>query len=50
VCDIPDKPGELGRACRRIADAGVNVDLLYVATGTRVVFGVDDIDKAKSVL
>ena len=50
VRDISDKPGELGRTCRRIADAGVNIDLLYVAAGTRVVFGVDDIDKAKSVL
>jgi hypothetical protein len=50
VLDIPDKPGELGRISRRIADAGSNIDLLYVATGTRVVFGVDDIDRAKSVL
>jgi hypothetical protein len=50
VRNIPDNPGELGRACRRAANAGVNIDLLYVATGTRVVFGVDDIDKAKSVL
>ncbi len=50
VRDIPDKPGEFGRVCRRVADAGVNVDLLYVASRTRVVFGVDDIDKAKSVL
>ncbi len=31
VWDIPDKLGELGRACRRVADAGVNIDLLYVA-------------------
>ncbi len=50
VWDIPDKPGELGRACRRVADAGVNVDLLYVASRSRVVFGADDLDKAKSVL
>ena len=50
VWDIPDKPGELGRACRRVADAGVNVDLLYVASGTRVVLGADDLDKAKAVL
>lgn len=28
----------------------MNIDLLYVATGTRVEFGVDDINKAKYVL
>ncbi len=50
VRDIPDKPGELGRTCRRVADAGVNIDLLYVASGTRVVLGADDLDKAKAVL
>jgi hypothetical protein len=50
VRDIPDKSGELGRTCRRAAAAGVNIDLLYVAAGSRVVFGVDDIDKAETVL
>ncbi len=50
VRDLSDKPGELGRVCRRVADAGVNVDLLYVAAGTKLVLGVDDMDKAKSII
>lgn len=50
VLDIEDKPGELGRVCRRIADAGVNIDFFYVAANTRIVLGVDDIEKAKSAL
>ena len=50
VLDVEDKPGELGRVCRRLADAGVNVDFFYAATNTRVVLGVADIEKAKSAL
>lgn len=50
VLDIEDKPGALGETCRRIADAGVNVDLQYLATGTRVVLGADDIEKARGAI
>lgn len=42
VLSIVDQPGELGRHLRKIADAGVNVDLLYLATSTRIVIGSDD--------
>ena len=41
---LPDQPGTLGAALRRIADAGVNVDLLYLATDRRVVLGGDDVE------
>jgi hypothetical protein len=50
VIDIADKPGEFGRICRRIADAGVNVNLSYAATQTRMVLGADDLDKARVAL
>lgn len=50
VLDIEDKPGTLGETCRRFADAGVNVDLQYLATGTRVVLGADDIEKARGAI
>jgi hypothetical protein len=50
VLNIEDKPGELGRVCRRIADAGLNINFFYAATNTRVVLGVTDIKKAKSAL
>jgi hypothetical protein len=43
-----DKPGELGALTRRMADAGVNVDLLYLTMSGEIVLGVDDIDAARS--
>ena len=49
VIQVPDKPGVLGEICRRIGDAGVNIDFFYAATNTRIVFGIDDLEKAKSV-
>ncbi|CAN5314125.1 ACT domain-containing protein [soil metagenome] len=50
VVDIEDKPGALGELARRMADAGVNVDLLYMATNSRVVLGCDDIEKARELI
>ena len=50
VLDVSDQPGEMGAICRRIANAGVNVDLIYAATRTRIVLGVDDLEKARSVI
>jgi len=50
VLDVTDRPGELGGICRRIANAGVNIDLIYAATRTRIVLGVSDLEKAKSVI
>ena len=42
VLSVVDQPGEMGRHLRRIADAGVNLNLVYLATGTRLVLGADD--------
>jgi hypothetical protein len=50
VIDLDDKPGMLGKVCRRIADADINIDFFYAASNTRVALGVSDIEKAKSVL
>jgi len=47
---VVDRPGEIGRICRSLADAGVNVDFLYTITNTRFVLGVDDSAKARKVL
>lgn len=49
VVDIEDRPGSLGTLTRRFADAGINVDLLYLATNTRAVIGVDDLDEAQAI-
>lgn len=50
VIEADDRPGMLGQVARKIADAGVNLDLVYLATGTRLVIGVDDLDKARAAL
>ena len=50
VIDLEDKPGELGKVCRRLANAGINIDFFYAAANTRVVLGVDDVEKAKNIL
>jgi hypothetical protein len=45
-----DRPGVLADLTREIADAGVNLDLVYVATHNRVVLGSPDIDRLREVL
>jgi hypothetical protein len=48
VVDVEDAPGGLGRATRRFADAGINVDLVYLTTDGRLVVGPDDVERARS--
>ncbi|HEY1592687.1 MAG TPA: ACT domain-containing protein [Solirubrobacteraceae bacterium] len=43
VVDVEDRPGVLADLTRRIAKAGINIELVYVATRDRVVFGAPDI-------
>ena len=50
VVDVEDRPGVLADLTRRIARAGVNIDLVYVATRNRVVFGSDDLDGLRAAL
>lgn len=50
VVDAEDRPGELGRIARRIADAGVNIIYLYVASNNRLVFVVEDVERARSAI
>jgi len=50
ILDVEDRPGEFGSICRRIANAGINIDLVYLATNTRLVVGADDLDKARAVI
>jgi hypothetical protein len=50
VVDVEDRPGVLADLTRKIARAGVNLDLVYVATRNRVVFGAEDIDALKAAL
>jgi hypothetical protein len=50
VLEIEDRPGALGEVSRRIANAGVNIELVYLATNTRLVVGADDLERARAVL
>jgi len=45
---VEDRPGELGRLARKIAQAGVNIDLVYLTTDGQVVIGADDLEKARA--
>jgi hypothetical protein len=50
VTDVPDTPGALGQLARRIADAGVNIELVYMATNNRLVIGANELDKVRTAL
>ena len=50
VVDVEDRPGVLADLTRKIARAGVNLDLVYVATRNRVVFGAEDVDGLRAAL
>jgi hypothetical protein len=50
VVDVKDRPGVLADLTRKIARAGVNLDLVYVATQNRVVFGSADLAGLRGAL
>jgi hypothetical protein len=50
VVDVEDSPGVLADLARKIAEAGVNLDLVYIATRNRVVFGSTDLDALRAAL
>ena len=47
VCPVENRPGAAGDIFRRIADAGVNVDLTYLTETGQLVIGADDLAKAE---
>jgi hypothetical protein len=50
VVEVDDRPGVLADLAGKVAAAGVNLDLVYVATMNRVVFGADDLDGLREAL
>ena len=50
MVDVEDRPGVLADLTRKIARAGVNLDLVYVATRNRVVFGAPDLEGLRAAL
>ena len=50
VVDVEDRPGVLADLTRKIAKAGVDLDLVDVATQNRVVFGASDLDRLRAAV
>jgi hypothetical protein len=50
ILPMSDRPGELSMVMQRLAEAGVNLRFVYLATETRVVIGVDDITRARAAI
>ena len=50
VADIEDRPGALAELLAPLAEAGIDVSLTYLATRSRLVIGVDDVDKARAAM
>jgi hypothetical protein len=50
VAPLPDEPGQLGAACRKLADAEVNIEQAYIAAGSKLVVICEEVDRAKEIL
>jgi hypothetical protein len=50
VAPIADMPGAIAELLAPLAEAGVNVNLTYLATGSRLVIGVDDVEQARAAM
>jgi hypothetical protein len=50
VVEVDDRPGVLADLTRTIARAGVDLDLVYVATRNRVVFGAAGLERLRTAL
>ena len=50
VLELVNKPGMLGALTRKMADAGVNIELIYIASNTRIVLAADDLEKAAAAI
>ncbi len=51
---LPDKPGELGKVTRRLADEEINIQYIYILGkdkgATDIALRVDDVENARIVL
>lgn len=50
VVPVENKPGELGRICRTLADAEINIEQAYISADSGLVVICDDVDGAKDIL
>ncbi len=50
ISDIAGKAGGGGKLARKFGNNRINIDLIYLAENNRIVLGVDDLDKARTIL
>jgi hypothetical protein len=51
VVDVENRPGTLGEVAQRLAEASVNIELVYTTFGgVRLVIATDDVDSARAAL
>jgi hypothetical protein len=51
VVDVEDRPGSIGELARELAEAGVNIELLYTTYGgVKLVIATDDMESARAAL
>ena len=51
VVDVENRPGTLGEVAQRLAEASVNIELVYTTFGgVRLVIATDDLDSARAAL
>jgi hypothetical protein len=51
VIDVEDRPGSLAEVARELAEAGVNIELVYSTFGgAKLVVATDDMDSARAAL
>jgi hypothetical protein len=44
-----DQPGQLGKIARRMAEAGVNIEVVYSDHDNQLILVVDDVEKGRAV-
>jgi hypothetical protein len=44
-----EAPGQLGKLCRAMADAGVNIEVLYSDHAHQLILVVDDLERGRRV-
>ncbi len=51
LVEVEDRPGTMAAVARKLADAGVNLELAYATFGgVKLVLGVDDLEKARAAV
>jgi hypothetical protein len=49
LLDVAHRAGGLGGALRPLADAGINIELVYMSQDGRLVVGTNDPERSRSI-